>query len=290
MSTLAQTGPNAEQIRYWTEMAGPKWVAQQARLDALIGTLGQRAMDRAEIVPGDAILDVGCGCGTTTLELGQRTGETGNVLGVDISAPMLELARRRSDDAGLRNVRFELADAQTHQFSSAGRDLVFSRFGVMFFADPVAAFANLRRALEPGGRLAFVCWQAMALNPWMAVPLGAALQHLTLTTPPTPPGAPGPFAFADRDRVDGILRDAGFADVVIEPYEEELTVGGTTDLDEAVTFLLTLGPTSAALAEAGDDVRARVVTAVRDAIAPYHGPAGVRLPAAAWIVRARYSR
>jgi SAM-dependent methyltransferase len=289
MSTLAQTGPNAEQIRYWNEQAGPKWVAQQARLDAHIGALGERAMDRAEIVPGEAILDVGCGCGATTIELARRTGDTGNVLGVDISAPMLELARQRTAQAGLRNLRFELADAQTHQFSSVGRDLVYSRFGVMFFADPVAAFANLRRALEPGGRLAFVCWQAMAVNPWMAVPLGAALQHLTLATPP-PPGAPGPFSFADRDRVAGILSDAGFADVVIEPLEEEVTIGGTTDLDEAVAFLLTLGPASAALADAGADVRERVVAAVRDAVAPYHGPSGVRLPAAAWIVRARYSR
>lgn len=289
MSTIEATGPNAEQIRYWNEQAGPKWVAQQTKLDAHIGRLGTIAMDRAEVVAGDKILDVGCGCGTTTIELARRTGETGNVLGVDISAPMLALAGRRAQEAGVRNVRFELADAQTHQFSNAARDLVYSRFGVMFFADPTAAFANLRRALKPAGRLAFVCWQALTLNPWMAVPLGAALPYLTLPPPP-PPGAPGPFAFADRDRVADILSGAGFTAVEIEPLEDELTIGGATDLDEAVEFLLTLGPTTAALAGASDEVRAQVTTAVRDAVAPYHGPDGVRMPAAAWIVRARDPR
>lgn len=291
MSTapIAAEGPNAEQIRYWNEQAGPKWVAQQQQLDLQLVDLGARAMDRAGIVAGEAVLDLGCGCGATTLELARRTGETGSVLGVDISAPMLALARRRADEAGLRNVRFELADAQTHQFSCASRDVAFSRFGVMFFADPVAAFANVRRALKPGGRLAFVCWQALGQNAWMAVPLGAVAQHVALPAP-AGPDAPGPFAFADRDRVSGILQKAGFSEVAFEPVEEPLTIGGTADLDAAVDFLLMLGPTQALLAGADDAVRKRVVQSVRAAIAPHHGPSGVRMPAAAWIVRARYSR
>lgn len=286
---LPSDGPNAEQVRYWNQQAGPKWVAQQAQLDAQLADLGTLAMERAAIVAGEAILDVGCGCGATTLELARRTGESGSVLGADISEPMLALARRRAAEAGLRNVQFELADAQTHAFAAASRDIVFSRFGVMFFADPTAAFANLHRTLRPGGRLAFVCWQALPLNPWMAVPLGVVAQHVTLPPPP-PPGAPGPFAFADRERVTGILRDAGFADVDFEPTVGEMTIGGTADLDEAVAFLLTLGPSAALLADAGPEVRTRVVAAVRDAIAPHHGAGGVRMPAAAWLVRARYSR
>jgi len=287
--TIAADGPNAEQIRYWNEQAGPKWVALQDLLDLQLDELGRRAMDRAGIVQGETILDVGCGCGTTTLELAQRTGETGNVLGIDISAPMLELARRRAQDAGTRNARFELADAQTHQLSCASRDVAFSRFGVMFFADPVAAFGNVRRALKPGGRLAFVCWQSLAQNPWMSVPLAAVAQHVALP-PPAGPDAPGPFAFADRERVSGILQDAGFTDVAFEALEEPLTVGGTPDLDQAVEFLLTMGPTQALLAQADEAVRAQVVQSVRAAMAPHHGPDGVRLPAAAWVVRARYSR
>ena len=282
-------GPNAEQIRYWNQQAGPKWVAQQAQLDAQLADLGARTMAGAAIVAGEALLDIGCGCGATTIELGRRTSATGSVLGVDISAPMLEVARRRAADAGQGNVQFELADAQTHPLSAASRDVVFSRFGVMFFADPVAAFANVRRALRPGGRLAFVCWQALPLNPWMAIPLGAVAQHLPLPPPPAP-DAPGPFAFADGDRVGRILRDAGYADVELEPVADHLTVGGTASLDEAARFLITLGPAAALLAGADDAVRARVADAVRAAIAPHHGPHGVRMPAAAWIVRARYSR
>jgi len=289
MNTPPSSDPNAEQVRYWNEQAGPKWVAQQAQLDAQLDALGKLAMERAAIVAGDAILDVGCGCGATSLELARRTGPSGSVLGADISGPMLEVARRRAADAGLDDARFELADAQTHPFPEASRDLVFSRFGVMFFADPTAAFTNLRRTLRPGGRLSFVCWQALAQNPWMAVPLGAVAQHVTLPPPP-PPGAPGPFAFADRERVSGILRDAGFADVELVPSEDALTIGGTADLDAAVAFLLQLGPSAALLAEASAEVRAAATVAVREAIAPFHVAGGVRMPAAAWLVRARYSR
>lgn len=288
-STITAEGPNAEQIRYWNEQAGPKWVALQELLDLQLAGLGTRAIDRAAIVHGEAILDVGCGCGTTSLELARRAGETGNVLGVDVSAPMLDLARRRARDAGLRNVRFELADAQTHQFSCASRDVAFSRFGVMFFSDPVAAFANVRRALKPGGRLAFVCWQSLGLNPWMAVPLAAVAQHVSLP-PPASPDAPGAFAFADRDRVGGILKKAGFSEIAFEAVEESLIIGGTADLDTAVEFLLTLGPTQALLAQADEPLRAQVVRSVRTSLVPHHGPDGVRMPAAAWVVRARYSR
>jgi SAM-dependent methyltransferase len=288
-TTITAQGPNADQIRYWNEQAGPKWVALQELLDLQLASLGARAIERAAIVHGESIVDLGCGCGTTSIELARRTGETGNVLGVDISAPMLDLARKRAREAGVGNVRFELADAQTHQFSCASRDVAFSRFGVMFFTDPVAAFANIRRALKTGGRLAFVCWQSLGQNPWMALPLAAVAQHVALP-PPAGPDAPGPFAFADRERVTGILKAAGFSEIAFEAVEEPLTIGGTPDLDAAVDFLLTMGPTQALLAQVDEVVRTKVVQAVRASVAPHHGPAGVRLPAAAWVVRARYSR
>ncbi|MEW6270520.1 MAG: class I SAM-dependent methyltransferase [Thermodesulfobacteriota bacterium] len=284
--TLAADGPNAEQVRYWNEVAGPKWVSYQATLDAQIGWLGERVMDRAAIAAGESILDVGCGCGTTTRELARRTGASGRVLGVDVSAPMLEVARERARTVGASNVAFTQADAQTHPFEPAAYDLAFSRFGVMFFTDPTAAFANVRRALRPGGRLAFVCWQALAKNPWFAVPLAAVAQHVALPSPPAP-GAPGPFAFADPGRVTGILEGAGFADAALEPVVDVLTVGGDGGLDAAVDFLLQFGPASAVLREAGIDPRERVVPAVRDALAPHAGPDGVRMECAAWIVTAR---
>ncbi len=177
MSALEYTGPNAEQIQYWNEQRGRAWVAQQELIEAQLAPLGRHAMDRAAIAAGERVLDVGCGCGQTTLELARRVGPRGSVLGADISSVMLGRARELAGAAGATNVRFEEADAQTHAFPPAGFDVLFSRFGVMFFADPRAAFANLRTALRPGARVAFVCWQALPLNPWMAVPLAAALQH-----------------------------------------------------------------------------------------------------------------
>jgi SAM-dependent methyltransferase len=285
MSTLPAEGPNAEQIRYWNEAAAPKWVELQRLLDAQIGPLGQVAMDRAAPAPGESVLDLGCGCGATTLELARRVGPTGSVLAVDISAPMLAVARRDAERAGARHVRFENADAQTHDFAPASVDLAFSRFGVMFFIDPTAAFANIRRAVRPGGRLAFVCWQGLPLNPWMAVPMAAAMAHVQFTPPPSP-HAPGPFAFADADRVRGILEGAGFVEVAIEPHGATLTIG-SGGIDAAADFLVQMGPTGTALREASDAARAEVVSAVRASLEPYATPEGVRMDSATWIVTAR---
>jgi SAM-dependent methyltransferase len=277
--------PNDDQVRYWNEVAGPRWVRFQERLDRELAELGALAMERGGVAAGESVLDVGCGCGGTTLELARRVGPRGRALGVDVSRPMLERARARA--GGVANVSFLEADAQSAAFEAAPFDLVFSRFGVMFFSDPAAAFANLRRALRPGGRLSFVCWQRLADNPWVAVPLGALATQLPLPPPP-PPGAPGPFAFADAERVAGLLGAAGFAGVVRDDVRETLRLGGG-DLDAAVDFALEIGPASAALreADAGPELRARVAAAVRDALAPFAAGGAVRLPSAAWRFGAR---
>jgi len=286
MPPLAATGPNAEQIRYWNEHSGPRWVASEAMLDAQIAPLGLAAMERARVAAGERVLDVGCGCGQTTLQLAEKVGPRGGVTGIDISAPMLERARARAAERELAHARFLNADAQTTRLGAAAFNLVFSRFGVMFFADPAAAFANLRASLAPGGRVVFVCWQELMRNPWMRVPLLAAAPHLPPLTPPAP-GAPGPFAFADPVRVRGILEAAGFADVAIDPFESDLALGGVGgNLEQAVELVMGLGPLAAALREAAADLRLRVAAAVREAIAPYATPAGVKLGSAAWIVRA----
>ncbi len=287
MTSLEPTGPNAEQIRYWNEGAGPRWVAQQAFLDAQIAPLGHAAMDRAALAAGERVLDVGCGCGQTALDLAERVGPGGQVLGVDLSTQMLARARERA--AGLPHVRFENADAQTHAFDREHFDCAFSRFGVMFFADPEAAFANLLRALRGGGRLVFVCWQELRKNPWMLVPLGAAAQHVELPKPPEP-GAPGPFAFADPARVRGILEAAGFEDVAFDSLERELAVGGAVDLETTVDFLSQLGPAAAALVNATPEQRARARDAMCEALRPYQTEGGVRLSSASWIVSARRPR
>ncbi len=277
--------PNAEQIRYWNDAAGPRWVTMQAALDAQLAQLGRLAMDRLDLRGGERVLDVGCGCGDSTLELADRVGATGHVRGVDISAPMLARARERAAAAGLGQVELLQADAQEHAFPSATADAVFSRFGVMFFATPEAAFRNLAGALRPGGRLAFVCWQPLPDNHWMMIPLMAVAQHLTLPPPP-PPGAPGPFAFGDGERVRRILADAGFTNVALTDHRTTLTVGGSADLDETVEFVLQLGPTATAVRDATPEVRATLVDAVRTALTPYHDAQGVRMDAAAWIVTA----
>lgn len=277
---------NAEQIRYWNETAGPKWVAMQERIDAQIEPLGRLAIERSGAKPGEVAVDVGCGCGQSSLQLAQKVGPRGRVLGVDISQPMLSRARERAREHGLDNLQFAAADAQTHPFAAGDADLVYSRFGVMFFADPPAAFANLRQALAPDGRLTFVCWQGLFDNPWMLTPLAAAAEHLPLPAPP-PPGSPGPFAFADQGRVAGILEDAGFTDVEHESVRRDIIVGGSNDLDETVDFMLQMGPTAALLRDAPAAVRPAVVASVRAALEPYRTDGGVCLGSAAWIVRAR---
>ncbi|MEO8605506.1 MAG: class I SAM-dependent methyltransferase [bacterium] len=284
--SLTADGPNAEQITYWNDQAGPKWVAVQALIDDQIRPLGHIAMERAGLVAGERVLDVGCGCGDTSLELARRVAPGGQVQGIDISAPMLERAAAQAAATGAA-AQFTRADAQTHPFEPAAYDVLFSRFGVMFFADPTAAFTNLRRALRPGGRMAFVCWQVVTDNPWMFVPFAAALQHLP--APPLPaPGAPGPFAFADADRVRGILSGAGFSDIGLEAVHMALSVGGGQDLDATVDFLLQMGPAARALRDAPDpSVVPRVAAAVRDALLPYQTPTGVRMDSASWVVTAR---
>jgi SAM-dependent methyltransferase len=281
---LEPTGPNAEQIRYWNEIAGPRWVKQNERLERMIGDLGTSAIERARPARGEDVLDVGCGCGSTTIELGRRVGESGSVLGVDLSAPMLEVARSKASAA---NVGFANADAQSQPFPPASFDLVFSRFGVMFFADPAAAFANLHRALRPGGRLAFLCWNFLQKNPWMTVPLGA-LASVVALPPPPPPDAPGPFSFADSERVKGILASAGFTDIAFTALEQQIWMGGRgATLDEGAEFALQLGPAGAAFRDAPKEMQDRIVATVRGALAPHVTADGIPMSACTWIVAAR---
>jgi len=286
MTPFAADGPNALQIRYWNEESGPKWVALQAFLDEELAPFGRAALERAGIAAGERALDVGCGCGATTLELAERVGPAGAALGIDVSAPMLARARERARRAGLPQLRFEQADAQTHRFAPGSFDLFFSRFGVMFFAEPRLAFANLRRALARDGRLAFVCWQELGRNPWMLVPMAAAARHVALPPPPAE-GAPGPFAFADPVRVLAILAGAGFAGASLEPLEGELLLRGGGSLEEAAEFLLQIGPAAAALREAGRAGDPAVREAIRAALLPFATPRGVRLGYAAWIATAQ---
>lgn len=274
---------NTEQLAYWNEQGGPRWAALQQQIDAMLEPLGREALDVLAPAPGEAALDVGCGCGQTTLELAARVGSRGCVWGLDPSAPMLARARERA--SSLAQVRFVEGDAQVFDFGDQRFDLIFSRFGVMFFADPVAAFANLRRALSDGGRLGFVCWQAPARNPWAGAPVEAVLRHVP--APPAPePGAPGPFSFAERERIEKTLREAGFAEVQVESSVGDLWLGGTRTLDAAIEFALRVGPGSRLLLGQPEATAAAARASIGEALAPYVGEAGVRIPRATWVVRA----
>lgn len=276
---MSQDAANADQIAYWNNSVGQTWADLQDLLDRQIEPLGLRAMAAAAPKPGERVLDIGCGCGQTSLALAQAVGPSGAVTGVDISAPMLEVARRRVGD----RAQFLEADAQTYAFAPGGFDLAYSRFGVMFFADPVAAFANIGRGLASGGRLGFVCWRPMAQNAWMAAPLEAARAVLPPIPPPTDPFAPGPFAFADADRVRGILEQAGFVDIEITPHDQPI---GGHGLDDAVALSLKVGPVAAVLRES-PEYREPAARAVRAAFAPMAGDDGVYFGSATWIVTAR---
>ena len=272
---------NGAQIDYWNETAGEIWARYQAQLDRQIEPLGNEAMRVLAAQPGERVLDVGCGCGQTTVALAQQVGPSGTVIGVDISAPMLNVARARTVPDGASDPQFVEADAQGAALGEAVFDAIFSRFGVMFFSDPTAAFTNLRRALKPTGRLTFVCWRPYQENLWMRLPMDAAQPFLP-TPKPSDPTAPGPFAFSDDDRVRAILADAGFSDVTITPFNR--LIGGGS-LEQTLDLTFRVGPLGAAL-RAHPELAAGVEDAVKTVLADYETPDGVLMPAAVWIVEA----
>jgi SAM-dependent methyltransferase len=280
---IAETSSNAAQIEYWNTSAGETWARFQEALDRQVEPLGLAAMDVLCPAEGEHIVDIGCGCGQSSLALAARVRPTGSVVGVDISQPMLDVAFRRPRTADLQ-VTFRKLDAQTGDLGDDLFDAAFSRFGVMFFSDPVAAFANIRASLKPDGRLAFVCWRTLNENPWMQAPLQAALPLLPPLAPPDP-AAPGPFAFADPSRVRSILADSGYGSVTINPFDADI---GGEDLDQTLKLALRIGPLGRALREHPEFV-GNVTDAVRDVLSKYLTSNGVRMPAAVWIALARTS-
>jgi SAM-dependent methyltransferase len=275
--------PNVEQAEYWDGSAGAHWVAEQARYDRMSGGFGDRVVEVLAPRSGQRVLDVGCGNGALTVAIGPLVTPGGSVLGLDLSGPMLAAATARARSAGLTNVSFARGDAQVYPLPEAAFDAIVSRFGVMFFDDPQAAFANLARALRPGGRLVFACWQGLVANEWLMVPAGAALAYV-----PMPdlgePGRPGPFSLADPDRVRSILEGAGFTELGVDDCRCPMPMGST--VQDTVAFMQGTDMAQTLMADVSEDVAAAAWDAVRAALAPYAGPEGVVLSGAAWIVAA----
>jgi SAM-dependent methyltransferase len=286
MSSSHETQDNAAQIAYWNDRAAVTWTTFQERLDALFEPLTALALDAAAPGRGEHVIDVGCGCGATLLALADRLGPTGEVLGLDVSEPMAARARERIGASGFSNARVVVSDAATYAFPGNDADLLFSRFGVMFFADPVAAFSHLRRGMRQGGRLLCAAWRPLSENPWFRVPMDAA-RALLPPQPPADPEAPGPFAFADRDRTLGILGAAGWHDATLTRHDVPMRFAAAGQLEQATDFATRVGALARAMADEAPETRARVREAVAEALKNYDGPAGIVLSGSIWLMSAR---
>jgi len=274
---------NAEQIAYWNSVAAQRWLDLDAKQDVVFAPITEALFARAWLASGERVVDVGCGGGGTTIDVAGRVGPTGRSVGLDVSRPMLDAARRRAPPGS--PIEFILADAATHVFAPASFDALVSRFGVMFFADPVGAFANLRRALTPGGRAVFACWRAAKLNSWQMTPLRAALRHVP-RLPEHGPEDPGPFSFADEARVRRVLGRAGFAKIELAPIDLEIDIAAGQGFESAMATAQSIGAASRAMEGRSELERAAAVEEIRAALAPLRRGGTLPLGAAVWIVTA----
>jgi SAM-dependent methyltransferase len=281
MTTTSQA--NQEQREFWSGAGGCEWLRHNDWWERMFAPFGEAMLQAAALRGGDRVLDVGCGAGTSTVAAARAVAPDGAVVGVDISPQMLDVARERAPELG--NVTWLEADAQLHQFQPAGYDAVISRFAVMLFDDPMAAFTNLHSCLRPGGRMAFVCWQAPTACEWISVALSVAVPAVGRYPDLGEPGAPGPFAFADGERLRGLVAAGGFGDVTVEAVTRPQRLGA--DPYEAVAAVMALPETRDLLAGSPDGAYAEVAAALTEAFTPYAGPEGVVMDSTAWLVSAR---
>ncbi len=272
------------QRTFWNSEATRRWVTEQARIDLLMADVTQAALGAAAPMRGERALDIGCGTGTTVLRLAEAVGPSGRVLGVDISGQQLGLARQRVVAAGVTNVQLVLDDAATHRFSPETGDLGFSRFGVMFFADPVAAFRNIRRAMKRSGRLLLTVFRSGSQNPWATAAV-AAIHHLVSPPASLGPEEPGQFSWSDPVRVRRILEGAGFREVVLTPLDLSFAMG--TDAAEATEVATFMGQGARLLHGQPEETRQAARVAFQAFFKHHEGPSGVTLPGALWLVSAR---
>ena len=278
---------NEQQTEFWSGSGGEYWVVNQQQMDTMLQPLGEQALARLDLGDVRHLLDIGCGTGSTTLDIAARLSDGARVTGADLSVPMTDYARSRLAPAGLTNADFMTCDLQIDQLEADVFDAAFSRFGVMFFDQPVTGFSNIRTAMKSGAPLAFVCWQPPSENLWHSLAVATAKQFIEMPASPER-RAPGPFAFAETDYVTGILTDAGFGDIVIEPHTQTVELFSGQDVRSAAENFARINPIiSAFVSEAGEDKAEPLIDGLAQALAPYHKDGALHFPSATWLVSAR---
>jgi SAM-dependent methyltransferase len=279
------SSPNAREVKYWNSAATRPWATQYDAIDRLFHEITRAALDAAEARPGERVLDVGCGSGTTVLALAAAVAPAGRVLGIDVAEESVMQARRRIAESQAANAEVMMADASTQDFPQRF-DLMFSRFGVMFFGDPLATFTRLRQAMQPAGRLSLVVWRTAAENAWASAAV-KALAQVVAPPPPPEPEAPGPFSWADPARVRRILEGAGYRDVSLTPRDFSLQIAPRGGAAAATQFAMSVGPVVRLLADAPESLRRKIRAALGEFFRGIDGPKGIVLPGAVWIVGAK---
>lgn len=270
----------------WAGQAGERWLAQLDRFEHMIAPIGEALLRQAGFAAGESVVDIGSGGGLSSLAIARLIGPQGRVLGLDVSAPLIAAARERAEKAGLSQVQFEVGDAARSMPAQAPFDRLFSRFGCMFFTEPVPAFINLRRMVRPGGRLDIVVWASAADNPWSSAVLEVIARHMPVPEPV--PGAPGPFALGDEQRLRTLLDDSGWQDVQVTAWQGDLLIGGAgSDAGQAAQFVLGSMNIGERVRAADASLQAAVMADFVRLFQAHQRTEGVVMQGKAWLVRAR---
>ena len=276
---------NIKQKQFWSGAGGDVWVDKQREMDIMLNPLGERVIQGLDLKEETKILDIGCGCGATTLEIAKIVNQ-GEIIGVDISEPMLERATQTASDMALTNISYQVKDVQVDEMPNKYFDIAFSRFGVMFFEDPFEAFNNINHSLKDDGQLSFVCWQHASLNPWQSLSIQVIKEFLDLPAPP--PKSPGPFAFEDKSYIEEILNASGFRDIEIKDNQEDIVMFSGKSIREACEDYLTINPVvTEMLKNSPSELREEILEALIGKFSDYHKDDGLLFPSATWIVTAK---
>ncbi|HIM21756.1 MAG TPA: class I SAM-dependent methyltransferase [Gammaproteobacteria bacterium] len=274
---------NKNQRDFWSGKGGDIWVERQNAMDTMLSPLGEAALNKLNLNEGENVLDIGCGCGHTTLNIAKRISPDGQVTGLDISEPMLKRAKESANEMSISNASFNCVDVQTDDMGEEVYSAAFSRFGVMFFEDPVAAFCNINKSLITGASLSFVCWQSPALNPWQSLFIEAVKKYVDLPSPP--PRSPSPFAFMESEYVSSILEESNFQNIMIEGHEAEVNMFSGRRLSDSVKDYISINPVvSGMLKDSTEQEKTEIINSAIEAFSPYYSAKGLMFPSATWLV------